>query len=212
MIAPQTNETSESEESGGRIKGVAIAIVTHNNDPQGLGRVKVRFPWHSDPRDSHWARIASPMAGKDRGLVMLPEIDDEVLVAFEQENIRFPYIIGGLWNGQDKPPEKNADGKNNKRLLKSRKKHYLLFDDGPKGSVEIAHEKGRKITLDDNGFVVEDELGNRVKVESASGAMTIEAKGQLKIKAASISIEATGTIEVNSKATMTLRGSLININ
>jgi flagellar basal body rod protein FlgG len=87
-----------------------------------------------------------------------------------------------------------------------------LFDDGSKGVVELAHEKGRKITFDDQGFTVQDEKGNTVKVDSNSGAMTIEAKGQLKIKAASITIEATGTLELKASATLTVRGSLVNIN
>jgi uncharacterized protein involved in type VI secretion and phage assembly len=199
-------------ESGGNVKGVAIAVVTQNKDEEGLCRVKVRYPWHDKPRESYWARLATPMAGKDRGLVLIPEVGDEVLVAFEREDVRFPYVLGGLWNGQDKPPAANTDGKNDKRLLKSRKKHHLLFDDGAKGVVELAHEKGRKVIFDDNGFAVQDEKGNLVKVDSNSGAMTIEAKGQLTIKAASITIEATGTMEVKASATLTIRGSMVGIN
>jgi len=199
-------------ESGGCVKGVAIALVTQNKDEDGLCRVKVSYPWHEKPRDSYWARLATPMAGKGRGLVVIPEVGDEVVVAFEREDLRFPFVLGALWNGKDKPPQANDDGKNDKRILKSRKKHYLLFDDGSKGVVELAHEKGRKVTFDDNGFVVQDEKGNVVKVDSNSNAMTIEAKGQLNIKAATIKIEATGTLEVKSSATLTIRGSLVNIN
>jgi uncharacterized protein involved in type VI secretion and phage assembly len=199
-------------ESGGYLKGVAIGLVTQNKDDEGLCRVKVRFPWHDKPSESYWARLAMPMAGKDRGVVLIPEVGDEVLVAFEREDLRFPYILGALWNGKDTPPLANDDGKNDKRILKSRKKHYLLFDDGARGVVELAHEKGRKVVFDDDGFVVQDERGNSVKVESNSGAMTIEAKGQLNIKAASITIEATGTLEVKANATLTIRGSLVNIN
>jgi uncharacterized protein involved in type VI secretion and phage assembly len=199
-------------ESGGYLKGVAIGLVTQNKDDEGLCRVKVRFPWHDKPSESYWARLAMPMAGKDRGVVLIPEVGDEVLVAFEREDLRFPYILGALWNGKDKPPLANDDGKNDKRTFKSRKKHYLLFDDGARGVVELAHEKGRKVVFDDDGFVVQDERGNSVKVESNSGAMTIEAKGQLNIKAASITIEATGTLEVKANATLTIRGSLVNIN
>ena len=121
-------------------------------------------------------------------------------------------MLGALWNGKDKPPLANDDGKNDKRILKSRKKHYLLFDDGSKGVVELAHVKGRKVVFDDDGFAVQDENGNLVKVDSNSGAMTIEAKGQLKIKAATITIEASGTIELKAGATLTVRGSLVNIN
>jgi uncharacterized protein involved in type VI secretion and phage assembly len=204
--------TETALESGGFAKGVAIAVVTQNKDDLGLCRVKVQYPWHDKPRESYWARLATPMAGKERGLALIPEVGDEVLVAFEREDLRFPYILGALWNGQDKPPLANDDGKNDKRILQSRKKHYLLFDDGARGVVELKHEKGRKVVFDDNGFAVQDESGNVVKVDSNSGAMTIEAKGQLNIKAASITIEATGTIELKASATMTIRGALVNIN
>lgn len=210
LVEAAPSETAH--EAGGYVKGVAIALVTQNKDNESLCRVKVSYPWHDQPRESYWARLATPMAGKDRGLVMIPEVGDEVLVAFEREDLRFPYILGALWNGKDKPPQPNDDGKNDKRILVSRKKHYLLFDDGSTGVVELAHEKGRKVTFDDNGFVVQDEKGNIVKVDSNSGAMTIEAKGQLSIKAVSITIEATGTLEIKAGATMTVRGSLVNIN
>jgi uncharacterized protein involved in type VI secretion and phage assembly len=199
-------------ETGGNIKGIAIALVTQNKDQDELCRVKVRYPWHEKPNESYWARLVMPMAGKERGFVFIPEVGDEVVVGFEREDLHFPYVLGVLHNGEDRPPLANSDGKNDKRIIKSRKKHYLLFDDGEEGIVELTHEKGRKIILDDNGFVVQDEKGNLVKVDSNSGAMTIEAKGQLNIKAATISIEATGTLEVKANATLTVRGSLVNIN
>jgi uncharacterized protein involved in type VI secretion and phage assembly len=201
-----------AHEAGGYVKGLAIAVVTQNKDDENLCRVKVSYPWHDKPRDSYWARLSMPMGGKERGLVLIPEVGDEVLVAFEREDLRFPYVLGALWNGQDKPPLANTDGNNDKRILKSRKKHYLLFDDGSQGVVELAHEKGRKVTFDDNGIVVQDENGNQVKIDSASGAMTLEAKGQLNIKGATISIESSGTLELKANATLTVRGSLVNIN
>jgi uncharacterized protein involved in type VI secretion and phage assembly len=210
FVEPAPRETEL--EAGGYLKGVAVALVTQNKDDEGLCRVKVRYPWHDKPRESYWARLSMPMAGGDRGLVLIPEVGDEVLVAFEREDLRFPYVLGALWNGKDKPPRANDDGKNDKRILQSRKKHYLLFDDGSKGVVELAHEKGRKVTFDDTGFVIQDENGNTVKVDSSSGAMTIEAKGQLNIKAATITIEATGTIDLKASATLTIRGTLVNIN
>ncbi len=69
------------------------------------------------------------MAGAGRGLYILPEVDDEVLVAFEHGNPSTPYVLGGLWNGKDKPPEANSDGKNNMRVLKSRSGHVIRLDD-----------------------------------------------------------------------------------
>jgi uncharacterized protein involved in type VI secretion and phage assembly len=208
MEAPR--ETAH--EAGGYVKGVAVALVTQNNDPEKLCRVKVRFPWHGDSSESFWARLSVPMAGNDRGFVMIPEVGDEVLVAFDREDLRFPFVLGALWNGQDKPPIANDDGKNDKRMIHSRKHHYLLFDDGSRGVVELKHQKGRRIVFDDDGFVVEDEKGNVVKVDSNSGAMTIEAKGQLNIKGATITIEATGTLELKASATLTVRGAVVNIN
>lgn len=210
IMEPPPRETTL--EAGGYVKGVAIGVVTQNEDPDGLCRVKVRFPWHDQPRESYWARLSVPMAGDDRGLVLIPEVGDEVLVAFEREDLRFPYILGALWNGMEKPPLSNDDGKNDKRILQSRKKHYLLFDDGANGVVELAHHRGRRIVFDDTGFVVEDENGNVLKVESASGSMTIEAKGPLNIKGATVSIQSTGTLELKASATLTIQGSLVQIN
>jgi uncharacterized protein involved in type VI secretion and phage assembly len=210
LLETATKETAL--ETGGLIKGMAVALVTQNKDEEGLCRVKVSYPWHEKPRESYWARLAMPMGGKERGLVLIPEVGDEVVVGFEREDLRFPYVLGALWNGKDKPPLANDDGKNDRRILQSRKRHYLLFDDGARGVVELLHEKGRKILFDDNGFVVQDERGNVINVDSNSGAMTIEATGQLKIKAATISIQATGTLELQAGATMTIRGSLVNIN
>jgi uncharacterized protein involved in type VI secretion and phage assembly len=111
-------QKQEAEEAG-QVRGVAVGIVTNNKDPDGLGRVKVHFPWRENPDDSYWARISVLMAGKQRGSFFLPEVGDEVLVAFEREDIRHPYIIGALWNGIDTPPETNSDGKNNIRKIRS---------------------------------------------------------------------------------------------
>jgi uncharacterized protein involved in type VI secretion and phage assembly len=192
--------------------GVAVAVVTDNKDPDNLCRVKVRYPWYDGGVKSYWARLAMPMAGNDRGLVLIPEVNDEVVVAFERGDLRFPYVLGALWNGTDKPPLANANGKNDQRILKSRKGHKLLFDDGARGFVEIAHVDGRRVILDPDGIRIEDAAGNHVRIESASGTMSIQANGALRIKAATISIEATGTIDLKASATLTVRGALVNIN
>lgn len=209
-VEPMKQETAH--ESGGYIKGVALALVTQNKDDESQCRVKVSYPWHENPRDSYWARLAMPMAGASRGMVFIPEVGDEVLVAFEREDLRFPYILGALWNGKDKPPLANDDGKNDKRILTSRKKHHLLFDDGTQGVVELSHVKGRRVTIDDNGILITDENGNQVQIDSTSGAMTLKASGDLKISAATISIEASATLTLKASATLTVQGALVNIN
>lgn len=209
LLSPPQSETGL--ETGGFAKGLAVGIVTQNQDPEGLGRVRVAFPWLDD-RESHWARLATPMAGKDRGLVLIPEVGDEVLVAFEREDLRFPFILGGLWNGVDTPPIANDDGNNDKRILKSRKGHWLLFDDGTQGVVELRHENGGLVRLSDDGILIDDGKGNTVSIDNTRGAIALEAIGSLQIKATTISIEATGTLELNANATMTIRGGLVNIN
>jgi uncharacterized protein involved in type VI secretion and phage assembly len=194
------------------IKGVATALVTQNRDPEGLCRVRVRYPWHEDARTSHWARLSTPMAGKSRGLVLIPEVGDEVLVAFEREDLRYPFVLGSLWSGQQKPPLANDDGKNDKRILRTRRKHYLLFDDGATGVVELAHQNGAVVKLTDDEILLKDAQGNQVRIASQGGEMTLQAAGPLSIKAATISIEASGTLELKSGGTLSVRGSVVNIN
>jgi uncharacterized protein involved in type VI secretion and phage assembly len=204
-------------EAGGYVKGVAVAVVTQNRNPQNeevpsAYCVKVRYPWHDQDRNSYWARIAVPMAGDGRGVFFLPEVDDEVLVAFEREDLRFPYVIGALWNGKHKPPEANANGKNDKRMIWSRKGHRLVFDDGDKGAVTLQLADGKQLVLDDDGIRLDDGKGNSLTVKSGSGAMTLEAKGKLVLKGASVSIEASGQATLKAGASMKLEAALININ
>src|SRR5262249_39229390 len=101
-----------------RFYGVVVGVVTNNQDPDDMHRVKVRFPWLSKDTErveSNWARVAAPMTGRGRGQYFLPEVDDEVLVAFEHGQIDHPFVIGSLWNGQDTPPDSNADGQSHHR-------------------------------------------------------------------------------------------------
>lgn len=164
--------------------GVTIALVTNNQDPDGLGRVKVKFPWLSEKEESSWARILSPMAGNGRGIYFLPEVDDEVLVAFEQGNMASPYILGALWNGKDKPPVTNDDGKNNQRVIKSRSGHQIILDD----------------TEGEEQIIIQDKTGkNQILINSKDNKMnikvekdlTIETKGKIIFKSSNddVSIE-----------------------
>jgi uncharacterized protein involved in type VI secretion and phage assembly len=164
-----------SQDQPNRLFGVTVGLVTNTKDPDHLGRVKVKFPWLSDQDESYWARVVSPMAGGDRGFYFLPEVNDEVLVAFEQGDIAFPYILGALWNGKDKPPEKNENGENNKRLIKSRSGHTILLDDTKDAEKIVIQDStgNNKITIDAKNNTME------VKVEKD---LTLEAKGKITLK------------------------------
>ncbi len=145
--------------SDGRFSGVAIAIVTNNQDPDGLGRVKVRLPWMADEAESDWSRVVTLMAGAQRGFYCLPEVDDEVLVAFEHGHPDSLYVLGALWNGKDKPPANNKDGKNNVRMFKSRSGHQIVLNDSD----------------DEPSILVVDKSGeNQILIDTAKNQMTIK--------------------------------------
>ena len=191
-----------------RIFGVVVGIVTNNNDPERMGRVKVRFPWLSaadESNESNWARLAAPLAGKERGLFLLPEVDDEVLIAFEHGDVRFPYVLGALWNGKDRPPPAGADGKANVRLWRSRSGLRIQIDDTP-GAEKVTVADGK-----DNGLVI-DASGGTITLR-ASGDLTLEsARGKVVIKGQQVEVQAGGNIDVKAGPQLNLEGGVINLN
>lgn len=201
-----------SLENGGAAKGVAPALVRENKDGSGMGRVKVSYPWHSTSDESYWARVATPMTGNNRGAYFLPEVGDEVLVGFERGDLRFPYVVGSLWNGKDSSPETNSDGKNDVRCIHSRKGHKFTFNDGTQGLVQLELNDGKKIAIDDNGITVDDGQGNTISIDSKGGSISLQAATSLSIQAPQISIEASGTLSLKAGPTMNLNAGIININ
>ncbi|MCP4368479.1 MAG: phage tail protein [Deltaproteobacteria bacterium] len=167
-----SREDWEAESS--RVYGVVIGIVTNNQDQDGLGKIKVKFPWLKEDDESYWARLASPMAGKNRGVVFIPEVDDEVLVAFDHGDIRQPYIIGALWNGEDKPPEeKGGDGENNLRIIKSRSGHQVILDDTPGSEkVQVIDKNGNGMEFSSSGVVIKSQA-IKVGSEGASEGIVL---------------------------------------
>jgi phage baseplate assembly protein V len=206
----------QAGEDRGRLFGVMIGIVTNNEDPDGQGRVKLRFPWLSEEHESNWARVLSPMAGNDRGLYVLPEVDDEVLVAFEHGSVEFPYVLGSLWNGKDKPPGKNDDGKNNVRALKSRSGHTISLDDTDgKEKIEIVDAKGKEsIVIDTAKNTITITADKDIVIESKNGKVQITAKTGVEIKSQDgpALLEAGGNVDVKSGAQVNVKGSVINLN
>jgi uncharacterized protein involved in type VI secretion and phage assembly len=208
------SDSIQNDPRGGRIHGVVVGIVTNNQDPDGLGRVKVKFPWLSDVDESTWARIAAPMAGDQRGVYFLPEVEDEVLIAFEHGDVRFPYVLGALWNGKDAPPASNDDGKNNVRIIKSRSGHVIkLNDEDGKETIEIV-DKSEK-----NSILI-DTAKNSIAVTSDKDITLSASNGTIKLDAQKIEINSSGptkiaagsTASVEASATLTVKGATVNIN
>ncbi|MEF2967753.1 phage baseplate assembly protein V [Paenibacillus sp. M1] len=223
----------------GKIYGVMVGIVIKNdsaNDGEkpGPGRVKVKIPLLG-MKESNWARLASFMAGKERGAFFLPEIDDEVLVAFENGDVNRPYVIGALWNGKDAPPDINSDGKNNIRMIKSRSGHVLKFNDKQdEESVTLTTAKGHVIRLDDkkgeetvqiidksgkNKIVIQTK-DNKIAITSEKDIEIAAPKGKLSIQAkdielkssAATKIESSAGMDIKASGTMNVKGATVNIN
>jgi uncharacterized protein involved in type VI secretion and phage assembly len=152
-----------------RVYGAVVGVVSSIDDPDGQGRVKVRFPWLKDDVESRWARLVSFMAGTERGAVFRPEVGDEVLVVFEQGDMRFPYILGGLWNGKDAmPSERGQDGGNDIRLIKSRSGHTIVFDDtSGDEKVTVTDKNGNIIELSSEGVLIKSKA---IKIGSAGAS------------------------------------------
>lgn len=200
--------------------GAAAGIVTNNHDPDGLGRIKITFPWLSDDNETDWVRIATLMAGGQRGSFFLPEVGDEVLVVFEHGDINRPIALGFLWNGVDSPPESNNDGQNNIRKIKSRSGHEIVFNDDDTGrqeKVEIHTNGGHRIVLDDSAGgekieIVDKSGSNKMTIDSVQNAINIESAMQLKIKGNIVEIEGTTSLTLKSNAVLTIQGLPVKIN
>ncbi len=180
---------------GGLFYGVYPALVTDVVDPDTQGRVKIRLPWSPDAGDSSyeaWARLATMMGGNNRGTWFIPDVGDEVLVTFEGGNPRRPYVLGGLWNGQDAPPETmDGDGKNNLKTILSRTGVRMTMDDTD-GAVKLRMEtpNGQSIVLsdEDNSITAEDSNGNSITM-NASG-ISIIATAEVQVEASTVTITA----------------------
>ncbi len=208
-----TQRTSEADrESDGAIRGLAIGRVTDNQDPEGLARVRVRLPWQPESQQSYWARLAVPMALANQGFHWLPDVDEEVLVGFEMGDLTHPCILGSLWNGKSKPPENNADGQNNHRLIRTRSDSELRFFDGHPPSLELSLADGKRLKMDDQGIQVEDGNGNSIEIKSSSGALAIKSASQISLESQRISIQAGTSLELKSSGSVTINGTIVNIN
>ncbi len=204
----------QSRRPDSRIYGVVVGIVTDNKDPDKLGRVKVKIPRLSGEDESNWARVISFMAGKEMGGFFLPEVNDEVLVAFEYGDINIPYVIGSLWNGKDSPPLSNDDGKNNFRIIKSRSGHVIRLDDTDgQEKIEIVDKsENNKIIIDTKEKKISIKSDKDIEISAPNGKVKIEAMDIEAKSSASTKIEASSTMDLKASATANLKGATVNIN
>lgn len=228
-----TSGASKAPHAG--VRGVVPALVTNTKDPENRGRVKIQLPWLSDTYESWWARPTLPGAGSKRGLDVLPEVGDEVLVAFGQDDLRQPYILGGLYNGKDEPNKpwtEHVDansGEIKRRAWTSRTGMQVEFLEGTGGEeLTISTNNGaQKVALlqTKKGIEIVSEgpvkiTGKQdVEVTTGTGAMklkgqsiTIEATASLELKGSTVKVAAQGTAELSASGVTTVKGSLVKIN
>jgi uncharacterized protein involved in type VI secretion and phage assembly len=187
-----------------RYPGVVIGVVRNLDDPAGEGRIQVEFPWLAEGGISSWAPIATLMAGNERGSFFMPEIDDEVLVAFEHGDFDHPFVVGFLWNGEQRPPQSDINA--SVRRLRTVSGHTLEFDDnGGQERVLLVTAGGHEIELKD----------------SAPASITIKTSGGQEVKLsdtpASISIKTTGGNEISVSdappgITFNVSSGMVNLN
>jgi uncharacterized protein involved in type VI secretion and phage assembly len=189
--------------------GLMPAVVTNVDDPDDLGRVKVKLPWLGDAIESDWARVVAPGAGATRGIQFPPEVNDEVLVGFLQGSGDSLFVLGGLWNGTDGPGRKKAkylkSGKIIERVILTRAGHEIALNDDS----------------NDGGIVIKDSKGNEISIKVKEGLITIKTTGEIKITGdkgialasdkditikagGKLSLSSTGDMELDSKAKLTM--------
>ena len=224
-------ETSGDDSAGGApIYGVVIATVTGTDDPQNQGRVKLSFPWLSQDYQSDWARLVAPGAGQERGIAFVPEINDEVLVAFERGDVRSPFVLGGLWSGMFAPPQadelERRQHRRARRAVAPRAPHHALrrrrerrHRDAVEGRVVRGEHEGERgtVELKTPGCTVEMKAdgsvtvtGQTIKIQGTS--ISVTADGQLELKAPTISISADGALTVSSNGPAAIKGMPLALN
>lgn len=168
---------------------IQTAVVIDNNDPEGLGRVKVKFPW-LDSHETVWIRVGTPYAGGGRGWISTPEIDDEVLIGFDQGDPEWPIVIDSLYNKDSAPHDEHKDDKNNKKLYATKGGNAIIFSDADDAQTIT-------ITQGKNSIVLSMD-GPKISITSDSGDISIKSKN--------IKLETDNDIEIKAGANLKLEG------
>src|SRR5438270_5492912 len=191
-ILQHAKETASGHESSGY--GVEVGIVSNVQDPQQLGRIKVQIPRLPTGPESDWARVAQPAAGAGRGFYWLPEVGDEVLIAFELGQVNRPYVIGALWNGKDKPMKTAYTDDNTTRMIQTKSGHQIILDDKSGDEKIVIGDKSGKRTI------TFDVKNKKFLVECSEGDVEIHAEKKIVLNCEDLEIKTkkTGKIDIGS--------------
>jgi uncharacterized protein involved in type VI secretion and phage assembly len=210
-----------------RLYGVCVGLIEENEDPDSEGRVRVRFPWLDDATVSEWCRVCQLYAGNQYGSFFVPEVGDEVLIAFGHGDMAEPIVLGGLYNGQDKPPSART-AQQDQKLIRTKGEHQILLDDSAQSKmVEVTTAGGHVLTLDDqnkkitlaskSGHTVElDDQGKKVTVKSMAGHQIVMDDSAMSLKITgvigqTIEMDGSGGMKLSATTTLTLSAPMIKI-
>jgi uncharacterized protein involved in type VI secretion and phage assembly len=180
--------------------GLVAGVVTNIEDPDKIGRVKVKFPSLSSSDESDWARVLSVGGGPETGIEWLPEVNDEVMVAFEQGDLRYPVVLGGVWSKKNKPPIATTAKTVVMHTMKTKAGHKIEMSDGdsdPKKFVAItcADEK-TKINLAHDKIEIEAN-SKPLTIKSGQASIAFDASGNITITGQKVTIEAKMDLTLN---------------
>ncbi|MEU0630973.1 VgrG-related protein [Streptomyces sp. NPDC005989] len=219
---------SDAPSRGPRMPGLAIGVVTDIREGKTeRGWVRLKFPWLDDTYVTDWVRTVQ-WGGQGGGGVFSPEVNDEVLVGFEQGLLDSPYVLGGLYNGVDKPSPHDVplvdptSGKVNRRSLVSRSGNRLELLDAPRGPSGVRLATGDKrleVTLDERrseiAVTVYARGGTRAlsSVTLSSSGITLDAgTGDVNIKGRSVNVNGKTGVTIDGGLLGVLKAKLIRIN
>ncbi len=193
------------------VNGLQIGVVVSNEDPDGEHRVRVKMPLVDAGEDGTWARVAAVDAGNERGFFFRPEVGDEVLLGFLNDDPRQAVMLGMLHSSANAAPLQGSDD-NHQKVYQSRSKMKLFFDDEKK-VIQLETPAGNKLTLseEDKAIKLEDQNGNKITMDS--DGIKIESSKAIAIKAGTeLTIESGTSLSVKGGSSMKLESNTIDIN
>lgn len=197
----------------GRTPGIITARVTNINDPENLGRVKLKFMGLDESQESEWARVLLMGAGEQTGATMLPEVNDEVLATFEDNDIRRPIVLGSLYTTKTKmPPAERSNGKWSRVTLMERFGHQILLwgGSGQEQGVTIKLKNGSEITMDHQGTRIVGKA-DKTTIENGQSKIEMERSGKITITGTEIQLKADSKVQVEAAGQLGVKGAQVTV-
>ena len=182
-----------------KVFGVEVAVVTNVQDPKKSARVKVCFPRLPGKPESDWVRVVQPAAGAGRGFYWIPEVNDEVLVAFERGEAHKPYVVGALWNGKDMPMKDAYNDDNTTRMIMTKSGHKVVLEDKKDAEMIIIADKSGKRTM------TFDVKAKKFIIEAKEGDIELHAEKKIILNCEDLEIKTKKTTKMDVGTTFDLK-------